>query len=658
MAGTKNNTTYSAGYNLEPTTTADTVTMQLAPSSTQTINVPSNPEGVFAANPGSIAEGRNGTLWLKVTGTGNTGWQQISTGTQVPIQFTSDFGVAIPSANNLNVAGFGTQGIYTLGSGDTLIVNAYDATSTQKGVASFNAINFTSTSGAITSNPITVNAGTGLSGGGSVNLGGSITLNALASVPLQFTADSGVSTPSANNENILGQQAGSIPVMYTNGASDSLRIENRTWETPYVIDASSTVGLRGTYTTIAAAQTAAIAAGATNPVYLIRSDITEDVTLTLACSIKGSVAASRGDNPYNINGKITIASSISVNFSNLEIRTNADYFLNLSNTTSSVTYDNCILRAENNDGILASSPSFANVYFDNCYFLVGNGFRLGAFTNVLAWFTQGFAERSGTPLATTFTNSTCHIINGRYDIPFQSLTDGAFVIKGAQFGVAQTPYSNITFITHNSTTATCFISESSIYSGTASCISIGANAVVEAYDLVLNSSNTNVITGSGILKYASLIFSGSSLGVNVTTQQGGLLQGGRVQNPSAGYIGEVIQSAATNVACTNSTATNITSISLTPGIWNISINVQASNTGANIVRVFGGISTTSATLTGNKGDQQIQNGAGAAAFDMSCTLADYRVVNTATTTYYLVGRQDFGAGTGTLNGRITATRSG
>ena len=68
MAGSRNNTHYGAGYSTEPTTAADIVTMQLTANSTQTINVPSDPEGVYASNPGSVAEGRDGTLWLKVTG--------------------------------------------------------------------------------------------------------------------------------------------------------------------------------------------------------------------------------------------------------------------------------------------------------------------------------------------------------------------------------------------------------------------------------------------------------------------------------------------------------------------------------------------------------------------------------------------------------------
>lgn len=219
MSGSRNNTHYGAGYSMEPTTAPDTVTMQIVPNSTQELNVPSNPEGLFAANPGSLAHGRNGTLWLKVTGTGTTGWQQVTNGTTVPLQFTSNSGIATPAANNLNVLGNNTQGINITGAADTLTIAGINASATQKGVASFNATNFTATSGAITSNPITVTAGTGLTGGGSVNLGGSVTLNAAPSVPTTFNGNTGSATPALNILNVVGDTAQGVS---TNATSNTV----------------------------------------------------------------------------------------------------------------------------------------------------------------------------------------------------------------------------------------------------------------------------------------------------------------------------------------------------------------------------------------------------------------------------------------------------
>lgn len=110
-------------------------------------------------------------------GDGVAGNPTISATTAVPTTFTEDSGTATPSANNLNVLGTAAQGISTSGSGATVTITAANATALQKGVASFNSTNFTATSGNITSNALTVTAGTGLTGGGSVNLGGTTTIN-------------------------------------------------------------------------------------------------------------------------------------------------------------------------------------------------------------------------------------------------------------------------------------------------------------------------------------------------------------------------------------------------------------------------------------------------------------------------------------------------
>lgn len=123
MAGSKNNTHYSEGYNLLPTSAAAITLMQMETDATQWINVDGDPEGNEAANPGSIAQDRtNGALYLKVTGTGNTGWQQIPSGADVPESFVTDSGIATPSAGVLNIL---TQGeSETNASGNTVNVFA------------------------------------------------------------------------------------------------------------------------------------------------------------------------------------------------------------------------------------------------------------------------------------------------------------------------------------------------------------------------------------------------------------------------------------------------------------------------------------------------------------------------------------------------------
>jgi hypothetical protein len=93
-------------------------------------------------------------------GDGVSGNPTISATSSVATTYTADSGTATPSANNLNVLGTSAQGITSSASGATLTFTVADAASVQKGVASFDNTNFTCTSGNVTSNAMTVTAGT------------------------------------------------------------------------------------------------------------------------------------------------------------------------------------------------------------------------------------------------------------------------------------------------------------------------------------------------------------------------------------------------------------------------------------------------------------------------------------------------------------------
>ena len=140
----------------------------------------------------------------------------INAASSVPTTFTEDSGTATPSANNLNVIGTSAQGISTSGSGATVTITAANASSVQKGVASFNATNFTVTAGNVVSNAITVTAGTGLTTGGSVNLGGSVTLS--LDVPVTVSHGGTGDTSLTTNGVLYGN--GTSPVGVTSGGTN------------------------------------------------------------------------------------------------------------------------------------------------------------------------------------------------------------------------------------------------------------------------------------------------------------------------------------------------------------------------------------------------------------------------------------------------------
>ncbi|MCL5875790.1 MAG: tail fiber domain-containing protein [Candidatus Dependentiae bacterium] len=155
--------------------------------------------------------------------TNGAGSITVTAAANVPTTFTEDSGSATPTSNTLKIVGSPTQGIATSGSGNTVTITATNATSTQKGVASFNATNFTVTSGAVSSNPLTITAGTGLTGGGSVNLGGSTTIS--LSTPVSI-ANGGTNATSMTNTNGTVYYDGTRLVTTTTGSLGQVLTSN------------------------------------------------------------------------------------------------------------------------------------------------------------------------------------------------------------------------------------------------------------------------------------------------------------------------------------------------------------------------------------------------------------------------------------------------
>lgn len=103
--------------------------------------------------------------------------------------------------------------------------------------------------------------------------------------------------------------------------------------------------------------------------------------------------------------------------------------------------------------------------------------------------------------------------------------------------------------------------------------------------------------------------------------------------------------SGSSITLTTATPANITSISLTAGTWDISTLVGFTNpvvSGVTIVQ--SSISTTSATLSTNLGDDTIKyiiGGGGSASEEPFLTIAQFRVTPAVTTTYYLVTQASF-----------------
>lgn len=184
---------------------------------------------------------------------------------------------------------------------------------------------------------------------------------------------------------------------------------------------------------------------------------------------------------------------------------------------------------------------------------------------------------------------------------------------------------------------------------------------------LLYSSSNNVIAGLATANSGVLTTNSSGVPSIDTTNFSVLSTGVQMKGnnantaPPAGMIGEAISSYVSSpVSLTTATTSNITSINLTAGIWDISclvgytVDATTSFTKGQI-----SINTTSSTINANFGDQSgsFQTAASVGAQPV-LAIPSFRALLSATTTYYLVANANFTVSTCGVYGRISATRVG
>ena len=131
--------------------------------------------------------------------------------------------------------------------------------------------------------------------------------------------------------------------------------------------------------------------------------------------------------------------------------------------------------------------------------------------------------------------------------------------------------------------------------------------------------------------------------------------------PPTGFIGEQIRSYVSSpVSLTSATTSNVTSINLTMGIWDVSSLVgYTSDATTSLTLAQSSINTTSSTVSGNVGDSETNYRTAAnIGCQPSMAIPSFRVLLGSTTTYYLVANATFTVSTCGVYGRISATRVG
>lgn len=417
----------------------------------------------------------------------------------------------------------------------------------------------------------------------------------------------------------------------------------------------------GNQTTIQGAINAAVSG---ETIFIYPGTYTENITLKAGVNLTafGSDSSLNATGKVIISGTCTMTTAGTVTISGIQLQTNSAALLAVTGSAASiVNLNNCYLNCTNATGITYSSSSASSAI--NIYDCQGNigttGISLATVTStglLRLKYTRIFNSGNTTTATTT---SQCPI-SASYcllTIPFTTSSTG---ILNFDYNSVDTSAGNSTCMTAAGTGSIsalfCFLS-----SGTASAFSIGAGCTGNLNVCNINSSNTNAITGAGTFNGTGNTYSGSSLTNNVTTQTtAGTIAGIRAGNaPSAGLLGERLESTATAVATTSATAKTIASVSLTAGVWDVSLLATALPTGgtATSVELVVGISNVNNTLVGTLGIEQFQID-GTFAGAVSGSVPSYRVTLSATTTYYLIVKNTYTSTTCPTNGRISATRVG
>ena len=260
--------------------------------------------------------------------------------TNVPTLFSTNAEPAEPAANELEILGTGT--ITTSGSGNTITISQ-----TGPGAAL---------------QTLTPNSGAAV-------------------------------TPVANNINDQGLAANAggnaFPLFSYNGGAGQLNWENRTYLTPYVVDASTTNGSKGTFTTIQGAINQASTDSATAATILIRpGTYTENILIPAGSNFRLVGNASKNSEfiyPGTfINGTITFTGTFPVLFiSNLQVEAITD-----TSNDISLFADNCSFGFINISGELA-----VDCY--QCYFSTSTIGNTGSGILNDCYFTSTLAIPSG-----------------------------------------------------------------------------------------------------------------------------------------------------------------------------------------------------------------------------------------------------------------------
>jgi len=262
--------------------------------------------------------------------------------------------------------------------------------------------------------------------------------------------------------------------------------------------------------------------------------------------------------------------------------------------------------------------------------------------------------------------TTCKVFGGVIDSSNVNTITGAGTLKyggisfaGTSSGVSVTTMTGAFFPLSNGTSGQLLQSTGA---NTAPAYTTATYPTTAVANEIFYASATNVIGQITTANNGVLVTNGSGVPSIDTTDFQVLSTGVQMKGnntntaPPTGFIGESISSTGSGISLMSTVQINITSINLTAGIWDISAIGNITFSGAASGARFDITTTTGGT--GTLGDTAFAIFSNFTAGNLCGTIPVVRAVLSGTTTYYLTTSGAFSGGTGTANGRISATRVG
>jgi hypothetical protein len=262
-------------------------------------------------------------------------------------------------------------------------------------------------------------------------------------------------------------------------------------------------------------QSAINAASAGTTIFMHDGTYTQNITGKAGVSLTANLGDANEPN-VTIIGTVTFSTTGTFSISNVQLQTNGSNFLTVAGTSATiVNLNDCKLNCINSTGISFSTANSSSIInLQNC---IGD---LGT-TGIGFWSMSSTGTMNVNYLMTTNSgNSTSSSSNsnGQVDISNSAMQSSVSSTGTGGLNVVLSNFLTLGFTTFlfNGTGPNNLVN-SSTFSSTASSMTIGTGATALISFGSLGSSNTNVITGSGILNLGTVNFTSTSRAINTST---------------------------------------------------------------------------------------------------------------------------------------------